>query len=97
LGLSFLFNLNLRFIDDKDSSRRMDNFFTPEEEEQFKRMSQDPNIYEKIYKSVANAIYGHIDVKKAIACLLFSGSKKELRDKTRLRGYYNYLIIINKK
>ena len=75
----------------------MDNFFTPEEEEQFKRMSQDPNIYEKIYKSVANAIYGHIDVKKAIACLLFSGSKKELRDKTRLRGYYHYLIIINKK
>ena len=26
------------------------------------------------------------DVKKAIACLLFSGSKKVLRDKTKLRG-----------
>ena len=64
----------------------MDNYFTPEEEESFKKMSQDPNIYEKIYKSVATAIYGHEDVKKAIACLLFSGSKKELRDKTRLRG-----------
>jgi DNA replication licensing factor MCM5 len=68
----------------------MDNYFTPEEEESFKRMSQDPNISEKIYKSVANAIYGHEDVKKAIACLLFSGSKKELRDKTRLRGYLKY-------
>jgi DNA replication licensing factor MCM5 len=29
-------------------------------------------------------------VKKAIACLLFSGSKKVLRDKTKLRGYIKW-------
>ncbi|MFO0131666.1 MAG: hypothetical protein ACK52J_04015 [bacterium] len=44
-------------------------------------------MYEKIYKSVANAIFGHEDVKKAISCLLFSGSRKTLRDKTILRGF----------
>lgn len=64
----------------------MDYFFTTEEEELFKKMSQDQSIYEKIYKSIGTAIYGHEDVKKAIACLLFSGSKKVLRDKTKLRG-----------
>jgi DNA replication licensing factor MCM5 len=64
----------------------VDTYFTPEDEDHFKKMSQDPEIYHKIYKSVANAIYGHEDVKKAIACLLFGGSKKLLRDKTKLRG-----------
>ena len=46
------------------------------------------------YKSIANTIYGHEDVKKAIACLLFSGSKKVLRDLTKLRGHNIYKLKI---
>jgi len=33
---------------------------------------------------IAPSIYGHSDVKKAIACLLFGGSKKRLPDGVRL-------------
>lgn len=33
------------------------------------------------------------DIKKAIACLLFSGSKKMLPDGMRLRGDINVLLL----
>jgi DNA replication licensing factor MCM5 len=35
-----------------------------------------PNIYEKIWKSIAPSVSGLDDVKKALVCLLFGGSKK---------------------
>ena len=34
-----------------------------------------------------------IDIKKAIACLLFSGSRKVLPDHTRIRGDINVLLM----
>lgn len=49
---------------------------TPAEEEEFRRLAKNPNIYETLAKSIAPSIYGSIDVKKAIACLLFGGSRK---------------------
>lgn len=33
--------------------------YTTHEEEAFKKMSKDPNLYEKIYKSIAPGIYGN--------------------------------------
>ncbi len=56
-------------------------------------MSKDPNIYDKIGRSISTAIYGSQDIKKAIACLLFGGSKKVLPDKSKLRGDINILLI----
>uniref|UniRef100_A0A183E5E0 DNA replication licensing factor MCM5 n=1 Tax=Gongylonema pulchrum TaxID=637853 RepID=A0A183E5E0_9BILA len=50
--------------------------FTPEEEKFFKDLAKTPNIYELITKSIAPSIYGSEDIKKSIACLLFSGSRK---------------------
>ena len=41
-------------------------------------MSKDPKIIDKIAQSVAPAIFGYDDIKEAIACLLFGGSKKIL-------------------
>ena len=32
--------------------------YTTHEEEIFKKMSKDPELYEKIYKSIAPGIYG---------------------------------------
>jgi DNA replication licensing factor MCM5 len=48
----------------------------PEEEEAFIRLAAQPSIYETIAKSIAPSIYGSIDMKKAIACLLFGGSRQ---------------------
>lgn len=66
---------------------------TEEEVEFFNSMSRDPEIYEKISKSIAPAIFGHADIKKAIACLLFGGCPKKLPDGMRLRGDINVLLL----
>lgn len=38
-----------------------------------------PNIYEMISRSIAPSIYGSSDIKKAIACMLFGGSRKRYK------------------
>jgi DNA replication licensing factor MCM5 len=47
-----------------------------EEEEEFRRLSRTPNVYETLSKAIAPSIFGFNDIKKAIACLLFGGSRK---------------------
>ena len=66
---------------------------TNEDEEKIVSLSRDPNIYQKIYKSIAPAIYGHDDIKKAVACLMFGGSPKKLPDGMKLRGDINVLLL----
>jgi len=71
---------------------------TPEDEEKFQQLGRDPNIREKIYRSIAPAICASekdvIDqVKRAVACLLFGGSRKLLPDGTRMRGDINVLLL----
>lgn len=51
---------------------------TPQEEEEFRRLAALPNVYEVVSKSIAPSIFGGMDMKKAIACLLFGGSRKRL-------------------
>ncbi|KAH7883799.1 MCM-domain-containing protein [Phlebopus sp. FC_14] len=67
--------------------------FTPEEEEEFAEIARSEGFYERFAKSVAPSIYGSLDIKKAIACLLFGGSKKILPDSMRLRGDINVLLL----
>jgi DNA replication licensing factor MCM5 len=66
---------------------------TQEDEEKITTMSRDPQIYDKISRSIASAIYGHADIKKAVACLLFGGSPKKLPDGMKLRGDINVLLL----
>jgi DNA replication licensing factor MCM5 len=66
---------------------------TAEDEENIIKMSKDPNLYQKLTKSIASAIYGHEDIKKAICCLMFGGSPKRLPDGMRLRGDINVLLL----
>ncbi|KAF9786866.1 MCM-domain-containing protein [Thelephora terrestris] len=67
--------------------------FSPEEEEEFGEMARSEGFYEKFAASVAPSIYGSIDIKKAITCLLFGGSRKQLPDGMRLRGDINVLLL----
>ncbi|GAA5999161.1 MCM DNA helicase complex subunit MCM5 [Rhodotorula paludigena] len=67
--------------------------FTAEEEEEFEKMGKQSDIYEKFARSIAPSIFGNTDIKKAIACLLFGGSKKVLPDGMRLRGDINVLML----
>jgi DNA replication licensing factor MCM5 len=72
---------------------RSDISFTPEEEEKYQAMARDPEIYDKIVKSLAPSIFGNSDVKCAIACMLFGGSRKRLPDGLTLRGDINVLLL----
>ncbi|CAM9169258.1 unnamed protein product [Phaeothamnion confervicola] len=69
--------------------------FTPAEEEQFLAMARQQNIYEAMAESIAPSISGDYtrDIKKALACQLFGGSRKALPDGTRLRGDINILLL----
>ncbi len=58
-------------------------------------LSRMPKVYEALAKAVAPSISGDYtkDIKKAIICQLFGGSRKVLPDATRLRGDINVLLM----
>lgn len=67
--------------------------FTHDDETLFKQMASDRNVYENICASIAPAIFGHPDIKRAVACQLFGGTSKVLPDQTRLRGDIHMLLL----
>ncbi|KAH9296977.1 hypothetical protein KI387_028659 [Taxus chinensis] len=67
--------------------------FSVDEEMEFKEFSQRPDAYTRVCSMIAPSIFGHADVKKAVACLLFGGSRKRLPDGVRLRGDINVLLL----
>eukprot|EP01117_Protostelium_nocturnum_P012987 TRINITY_DN4810_c0_g1_i1.p1 TRINITY_DN4810_c0_g1~~TRINITY_DN4810_c0_g1_i1.p1 ORF type:complete len:716 (-),score=282.89 TRINITY_DN4810_c0_g1_i1:6-2153(-) len=76
-----------------EGTGRFSRSFKPEEEEEFVRLSKTPNLYEHLCKGIAPAIYGHVEIKKAVLCQLFGGARKRLPDGARLRGDINVLLL----
>lgn len=78
-----------------EGSGRTSTVFTPQEEEEMQRLARDPDIYEKLARSIAPQISGEYthDIKKALALLLMGGSRKRLPDGVRLRGDINVLLM----
>ncbi len=67
---------------------------TEEEEVKIKELANDPDIYKKIIGSIAPSIYGHNEIKEALALQLFGGSKnKVLPDGVRIRPDIHVLLI----
>ncbi|KAI9324162.1 MCM2/3/5 family-domain-containing protein [Zopfochytrium polystomum] len=56
-------------------------------------LSKDPRIRERIIKSIAPSIYGHSDIKTAMALAMFGGVAKNPQGKHRLRGDINVLLL----
>lgn len=52
------------------------NNISSEEEDTFRRLAASPNVFERIAESLAPSIFGSVDIKKAIACMLFGGNYK---------------------
>ncbi|KAI9023295.1 MCM2/3/5 family-domain-containing protein [Hyaloraphidium curvatum] len=75
------------------SQRREGRDFTEEEELKYQAMARRPDIYDLLARSIAPSIFGSGDIKKAICCLLFGGSRKVLPDGMRLRGDINVLML----
>lgn len=66
---------------------------TTEEESTFRKLATNPNIYESLSESLAPSIFGSQDIKKAIVCLLFGGSRKRMPDGLTRRGDINILLL----
>ncbi len=64
-----------------------------EEEKMILEMSHDPEIYEKVKRSIAPSIYGYDDVKEALGLQLVSGFEKHLPDGARIRGDIHILLV----
>ena len=79
--------------DETGGAGRAGRTFTPAEESDFIALARRPNLYELLCASVAPAIYGHADVKRALLCQLFGGSVKFLPDGVKLRGDINVLLL----
>ncbi|RCK62790.1 DNA replication licensing factor MCM2 [Candida viswanathii] len=69
------------------------DMWTEEEIREFRRLSHERGIIDKIISSVAPSIYGHKDIKTAIACSLFGGVPKDVNGKLSIRGDINVLLL----
>ncbi|EEP75327.1 DNA replication licensing factor mcm2 [Uncinocarpus reesii 1704] len=66
---------------------------TEEDEEKIRKLSRDPKVIERIINSIAPSIYGHEDIKTAIALSLFGGVSKQAQGKMNIRGDINVLLL----
>lgn len=76
-----------------DGSSKGSTVFDAQEEQSFLEMSRNPQLADIFAQSIAPSIFGNVDIKKAIACLLIGGSKKVLPDGMKLRGDINVLLL----
>lgn len=67
--------------------------FTDEERAQFMEFSKQPNVHGRIFDMMAPNIFGSENIKKALACLLFGGSRKTMPDNTTRKGDINVLLL----
>ena len=66
---------------------------TEEDELQIREMAKDPQIVSKIIASIAPSIFGHDDIKTALALSMFGGQPKDIQGKHRIRGDINVLLL----
>ncbi len=93
-GSRAVFDLYLRANSVEVSQKVLDEVkITEEDKRRILEAARDPWIKEKILASIAPSIYGHWEVKEALALALFGGVPKTLPDGTRVRGDIHVLII----
>lgn len=66
---------------------------TEEDEKEIRTLAKDDRIRKRIIKSIAPSIYGHEDIKTALALSLFGGVPKDINRKHRIRGDINVLLL----
>jgi len=64
-----------------------------EDENQILELSQDPNIFEKLAKSISPSIWGYEEIKKSLVLQLFGGVQKVHVDGQKSRGDIHILLV----
>ncbi|KAL0232991.1 hypothetical protein GEMRC1_011738 [Eukaryota sp. GEM-RC1] len=78
-------------VEDRSGSMSLTDI-TQEEINMIKRLSRDPNIADRLIKSMASSIYGLTHVKEVLALTLFGGVEKKT-ERHRSRGDINVLLL----
>ncbi|MGB7533894.1 MAG: minichromosome maintenance protein MCM [Halobacteriota archaeon] len=66
---------------------------TEEDEREIMKLKNQPDVYEKLIRSIAPSIFGCNEIKEAMILQLFAGIPKELPDETRVRGDIHVLLV----
>ncbi|KAJ3206732.1 MCM DNA helicase complex subunit [Dinochytrium kinnereticum] len=66
---------------------------TEDDFKSIRALARDDRIRQRIIKSIAPSIYGHDDIKTALALAMFGGVPKNPQGKHRLRGDINVLLL----
>ncbi|ADB58745.1 minichromosome maintenance protein MCM [Archaeoglobus profundus] len=66
---------------------------TSEDVQKIKELAKDPQIYEKLAKSLAPTVKGHDAIKQAIVLQLFGGVTKVYPNGTKRRGNIHILLV----
>ena len=64
-----------------------------EDEKKILKLSKDPEIFEKLSKSIIPSVWGYDEIKKALVLQLFGGVKKVHMDGQKSRGDIHILLI----
>ncbi|KAI4332106.1 hypothetical protein L6164_017042 [Bauhinia variegata] len=67
--------------------------FTAEEVDEVQRMKSTPDFFNKLVDSIAPAVFGHQDIKRAILLMLMGGVHKFTHEGINLRGDINVCIV----
>ena len=76
----------------KKEDKMAASHLTDDDVRELKRLSASENIVDRIIASIAPSIYGHDDIKRALACSMFGGEPKNPGGKHKLRGDINCLL-----
>jgi len=64
-----------------------------EDERQILELSQSPDIFDKLARSISPSVYGYEEIKKSLVLQLFSGVKKQHADGSKSRGDIHILLV----
>jgi len=64
-----------------------------EDEKQILELSEDPNIFDKLARSITPSVWGYEEIKKALVLQLFGGVQKKHADGTKSRGDMHILLV----
>lgn len=85
--------IEANMVQRREAGRSGEFNLSHEEEKQIRELSRQPNVIDRIISSMAPSIYGHKALKTAIACSLFGGESKNIKNKHRIRGDINVLLL----
>ncbi|ANB14420.1 MCM DNA helicase complex subunit MCM2 [Sugiyamaella lignohabitans] len=84
--------IEANLVQRREAGKTGDFTLTEEEEREIRTLAKSKDIINTIIRSIAPSIYGHKDIKTALACSLFGGVAKR-QEKHTVRGDINVLLL----